>query len=162
MVRIFTAMLAASLVAAASANASEETDVMKVVHQWVNNFTTVGIDPALCAEQTSIVDDFPPFAWHSPDACSKWLSDYHALLKANELTGASFVLIKPQQLQVTGNHAYFVSRAKLSYKQKGTLMKQTALETLALEKGSTGWRVIGEAWASTSEAVPTNSATTSK
>ena len=92
----------------------------------------------------------------------KWLSDYQALVKGDELTNASFTLGKPLQLQVLGNHAYFVGRANLTFKEKGKPMKQSALETLALQKGSSGWRVTGEAWASTSLAVPLENAGESK
>jgi hypothetical protein len=50
-------------------------------------------------------------------------------------------------LDVTADRAYVVVPADYTYKQKGKAMKQTgSILTVALQKGSAGWRITGWAW----------------
>jgi ketosteroid isomerase-like protein len=140
-----------------SAAASEETDVMSVVHQWIDSFDKGDMKSfvALCSEQSSILDDFPPYEWQGPGACSKWWSDNDAFAKSNEITDGLVTLGKPLQFYVTGEHAYVVTRDDFTYKVKGKPTKQTgSIHTFVLQKSSSGWRIAGEAWASTALAAP--------
>ncbi len=77
--KIFVA-LAMAVLAAGPAAATEKTDVMMPVHQFVNGFNKGDIKTALtaCAEQTSIIDAFPPHEWHGAGACSNWANDFDA------------------------------------------------------------------------------------
>ena len=154
--RLLTAIAAAGLMAG-PAMASDQTDVMSIVHQWIDALdkgdmkTFVG----LCADAGSILDDFPPYQWQGPDACSRWWNDYDALAKANEITDGFVALGKPLQVSVIGKHAYVVTRDNFTYKMKGKPMKQVgSIHTLVLEKGGAGWRITGEAWAATAQAAP--------
>ncbi len=47
------------------AAASDETDVMVPIHQFVDGFNKGDAKTALaaCDEQTSIIDEFPPHEW---------------------------------------------------------------------------------------------------
>jgi ketosteroid isomerase-like protein len=150
-----TFVLAALLVT--SAPASDETDVMSVVHQWVNasNKHDMKLFVALCSEQSTIMDDFPPYQWQGPGACSRWWGDNDTFSKANEITDAFVTLGEPLELYVTGDHAYVVTRDDFTYRMKGKLMKQTgSIHTVVLHKSSSGWLITGEAWASTALAAP--------
>jgi hypothetical protein len=71
MQKIWIALTIAVLTAGPSV-ASEETDVMVPVHQFVDGFNKGDTKSALAAyaEQTSIVDEFPPYEWHGMGACS--------------------------------------------------------------------------------------------
>ena len=53
------------VVGAGSAVASQETEVMAPVRQFINGFNKgdVRMAQAACAEQNFIIDDFPPHAW---------------------------------------------------------------------------------------------------
>ena len=152
--------LAAGLLAAVPVGATNETDVMAVVHQWIDAFNKGGIGLELCAEQISIMDDFPPYEWHGPGACSTWLNAFRALTTADKITDQHATLQKPQQLYVTGDRAFFSASASLTFKLAGKLMRQRgSTETITLQKTAVGWRVTGETWASPSPAVPAKNRT---
>ena len=60
--------------------ASENTDVMVPVHQFIDGFNK-GDTKAVVAASTDemcIIDEFPPYEWHGAGTCSKWLADYDA------------------------------------------------------------------------------------
>ena len=142
------AFVVAALVAAPAA-ASDKTDVMVPVHQFVDGFNKGDVKSALaaCAEQTSIVDEFPPYEWHGPGACAKWAEDFGADAKKNGITDTVVTLGKPKHVDVAGDRAYVVVPASFAYRMKGKAAKETgSLLTLALQKGTAGWRITGWTW----------------
>jgi len=64
------AALVVGLLVAAPVAADERADVMAPVNQFINGFNKGDIKTALaaCAEQTSIIDEFPPYEWHGAGA----------------------------------------------------------------------------------------------
>ncbi len=54
------------------AAASEQTNVMAPVHQFIDGFNKGDVKTAVaaCADQTSIIDEFAPYSWDGPGACS--------------------------------------------------------------------------------------------
>src|SRR5512146_2426852 len=105
---LITAALA--MFAASPAVATEQTDVMVPVHQFVDGFNKGDVNSALatCAEQTSIIDEFPPHEWHGAGACGKWADDYDANAKKDGITDGMVILGKPRHVDVTGDLAYVV------------------------------------------------------
>jgi ketosteroid isomerase-like protein len=148
MYKVFTAVAVCLLVAGPAA-ATDKTDVMAVIHQWVNDFNKGDMKSmvAACAEQSSIIDDFPPHEWHGAGTCSKWADAFQAFSKSAEITSPAVAVGKPRHIDVTGDAAYVVAPASFSFEQKGKPVKQRAVVTLALQKGSAGWRIAGWAWA---------------
>ena len=140
-----------------SATASEKTDVLLTVQHWVaaaNKGDMKGF-VALCEEQSTIFDDFPPYEWHGVGACANWWRDNESLGKTEGITDASVVLGKPLQVYITGEHAYVVTRDEFVFKAKGKPMKQKgSIHTIILHKSNLGWRITGESWAATSLAAP--------
>src|SRR5262249_44275607 len=124
-------------------------EVMSTVNQFVESFNNgdTKTAAAACAEQTSIIDEFPPHEWHGAGACSRWMNDYDADAKKNEITDAVVMLRAPLHVDVNGDRAYVVVPANYSYKQKGKLNKETgSILTVALQKGEAGWRITGWSW----------------
>jgi hypothetical protein len=156
MYKILTVLAVAALVAG-PAVASDKTDVMAVVHQWIDGYNKGGdMKSALaaCADQTTLMDDIPPYEWHGPGACAKWVSDFQAFSKANEFTDGFLTIGKPRHLYVTADRAYVVVPADFTYKIKGKPMKLSgSIATLALQKGDAGWRLIGAIWSAGTEVV---------
>jgi len=146
--KIFVVAAVAVLVAG-PAGANEKTDVMVPVHQFVDGFNKGDIKSALaaCAEQTSIIDEFPPHEWHGAGACSTWANDYDADAKKNGITDGIVTLGNPRHVDITGDRAYVVVPANFTYKQKGKPAKETgSMLTISLQKTSVGWRMTGWAW----------------
>ncbi len=145
-------MLIALVMAVAAAGpslASEESDVMVPVHQFVDGFNKgdTKTAAAACADQTSIIDEFPPHEWHGAGACSTWMNDFDADAKKNGITDGMVTLSKPRHVDISGDRAYVVVPANYTYKKKGKPAKEIgSMLTIALQKGSTGWRMTGWAW----------------
>jgi len=149
MLRIL-AVLAAAFLVTAPALATEQTDAMAAAKQFVDGFNKGDIKSAVaaCADQTSIIDDFAPHHWNGPGACAKWADDFGAFAKANGVTDGVVTLGKARHVDVTGDRAYIVSPAIFAYKLKGKPVKEGgATFTFALQKGATGWRIVGWTWA---------------
>lgn len=141
--------LALAFLATGSAAASEKTEVMVLVNQFVDGFNKGDTKTALaaCADQTSIIDEFPPYEWHGAGACSKWANDYDADAKKNGITDGIVMLGKPRHIDINGDRAYVVVQSNYTFKKKGKLVKEAgSMLTLALQKGETGWRITGWAW----------------
>jgi ketosteroid isomerase-like protein len=143
-------VLAVTLLAAGPAGATEKADVMASIHQFVDGFNKGDVKSALatCAEQTSIIDEFPPHEWHGAGACSTWANDFDADAKKNGITDTVVTLGTPRHVDITGDRAYVVVPTNYTYKQKGKPMKEIgSTMTLSLQKVAAGWRITGWAWA---------------
>lgn len=142
--------LAMAISTASPAFASDQTDVMATVHQFVDGFNKGDAKSALaaCAEETSIVDEFPPHEWHGAGACAKWADDYEANAKKEGITDGAVALHKPRQVTVSGDRAYVVVPSDYVWKQNGKPKKEkNAAFAFALHKGTAGWRITGWSWA---------------
>jgi hypothetical protein len=135
--------LAMTVLTAGSALASDKGDIMAVLKQWIS--TEAGL-VAACADDAAVIDDFPPFEWHGPGACSRWQKDEEANQKREGITDTSATMGEPQQFMVSGDRAYVVLPTTFSYTQKGKHLKETATSTLVLQKTAAGWRVNAWTW----------------
>jgi ketosteroid isomerase-like protein len=143
------AVFAVALITATPVVASDKTDVMATVKQFVVDFNKGDAKAAMaaCADQTSIIDEFPPFEWHGAGACKKWMDDYDADAKANVITDGIVTLGTPRHVDVAGDRAYVVIPSNYAFKQKGKPVKETgSMFTFALQKGAAGWRITGWSW----------------
>ena len=136
--------------AAGQTAASQETAVMSTVNQFVNGFNNGDTKTilAVCDDEMSIIDEFPPHEWHGAGACSRWLNDYVVDAKKNGITDGFVTISKPRHIDTTGDRAYVVVPANYTYKKNGKLVKEIgSIFTLALQKGAAGWRITGWSWA---------------
>lgn len=141
--------LAVMLLTVGPAAATDKTDAMAPVQQFIDGFNKGDFKTAAaaCAEQTSIIDDFPPHEWHGAGACAAWANDFDAFAKKNGITNGVVTLGKPRHVDVTGDRAYVVAPTSFAYKENGKPKKETgATLTIALQKGAAGWRMTGWAW----------------
>lgn len=90
---MYKILLALSLTAFATFSTAQtpgsaQTAVLATVHQFVHGFNKgdTKVLLAACADQTSILDEFPPHEWHGTGACAKWVSDFDADAKKNGIT----------------------------------------------------------------------------
>ena len=132
------------------AAATEKTDVMTTVHKFVDSFNKGDVKAvaATCADQASIIDEFPPHEWHGAGACAKWTDDYDVDAKKNGITDGIVTLGAPLHVDVTADRAYVVVPANYKFKKNGKLVQETgSMLTIALQKSEAGWRMTGWAWA---------------
>jgi hypothetical protein len=148
--KLTIALAAAVLAAAPSAAQSQEADVMVPVHKFVDGFNKGDTETAVaaCADQTSIIDEFPPHEWHGAGACSQWMKDYDSYAKANGITDGVVTLNDPRHVDITADRAYVVIPSDYNFKLEGEPAKETgSLFTFVLHKGAAGWRITGWSWA---------------
>ncbi len=141
--------VAVIVLTAGMAAASDTTDVMASVNQFISGFNKGDgkLLVASCSDQASVIDDFPPHAWQGAGACQMWLNDYEAYAKKNGIAGGVVTLGKPWHMDVTGDRAYVVAPATFTYKKNGKPTSQTGSTfTLALQKATSGWHITAWAW----------------
>jgi ketosteroid isomerase-like protein len=152
MYRLLTALSLAALATLSTAQTpgSAQTAVLAPVHQFVDGFNKGDTKMLLAAyaDQTSILDEFPPHEWHGTGACAKWISDFDADAKKNGITDGVVTLSNPSHVDITSDRAYVVIPANYTFKQKGKPVSEVgSIITLALQKNATGWRIAGWSWA---------------
>jgi ketosteroid isomerase-like protein len=146
--KIWIAIAVVALVAM-PATATEKTDVTATVRQFVKAFNQgdTKIAAAACADETSIIDEFPPHEWHGAGACSRWMNAYDADARKNGITDGRVTLGVARHVDVTGDRAYVVVPADYTYKQRGKPVRETgSMLTVVLQKGVSGWRIIAWSW----------------
>jgi SnoaL-like domain len=125
-------------------------DPMATVKQYIDAFNKGDAEAmaAAFAVPGSILDGMAPHVWLGPTVSRDW---YRDVLIEGEQHGASdyFVTLgEPLHNDTTGQSAYLVVPATMTFKVKGQQVKQTgALFTLALRKLTEGWRIAAWAWA---------------
>ena len=147
--KMLLALLLAGL-SPAQTPGSAKTAVLATVHQFADAFNKgdTKAAAAACAEQTSILDEFPPHEWHGTGACGKWMSAYAADAEKNGITEGIVTLNKPSHVDINSDHAYVVIPVNYAFKQKGKPFEEIgSILTLTLENRHSGWRINGWAWA---------------
>ena len=137
--------LAASVLTAGSALASDKSDIMAVLKQW--NDTDEAKAVATCADDAAVIDDIPPFEWHGPGACSRWQKDYDAYAQKEGISDANGTIGNPRQLMISGDRAYAVVPTTFAFTRNGKPVKVTATTTFALHRTAAGWRITAWTWA---------------
>jgi ketosteroid isomerase-like protein len=127
-----------------------ENDPVAAVHQYIDSFNRGDANAMAAAftPQSSILDGMAPHLWVGPQASQKW---YRDVLTEGERHGASayrVTLDKPRCANVTGDAAYVVLPATMTFNLQGKQVTQTgAVFTVALRKLVDGWRIAAWAWA---------------
>ena len=137
------------LLAIGMAAASDTTEVMAPVHQFVNGFNKGDAKSlvATCADQASVIDDFPPHEWQGAGACKMWMNDYDAYAKKNGVADGVVTLGQPMHVDVTGDRAYVVVPASFTYKKNGKPTNENGSTFIvALQKAGGAWHITGWAW----------------
>ena len=122
---------------------------MAAVRQYIDAFNggDVKAMAAICAVPMAILDGMAPHVWHGPTATEDW---YRDVLAEGEHAGASgyFVTLgEPRHVDVTGDRAYVVVPATMTFSLRGKQVVQTgAFYTVALDKLGAEWRLTAWAW----------------
>jgi ketosteroid isomerase-like protein len=145
----FFVLLAAALAVASPSFASDKTDAVAPVHQFVDNMNKNDMKAAAAAyaPDASIIDEFPPHYWHGANAFGDWGKDFETLAQKFAITDPVVTLGKARRIDVAGDHAYAIFPTVFTFKQHGKRMRETADMTFALQKLADGWRIA--AWSFT-------------
>ena len=145
---LIASLLTLSVLASGHAAAFGESDAMAPVHQFIDGFNRndLGSAIAACADEASVIDDFPPHEWQGA-GCGKWADGFRAIAEKEGITDARILPGKPRHVDVTGDWAYVVVPVTLVFRHLGKVSRLPSLFTASLHKQSNGWRITGWAWA---------------
>jgi ketosteroid isomerase-like protein len=123
---------------------------LAAVRQYIEGFNRGDVKSmaATCAVPVSILDGMAPHVWHGPTASEDWYRD--AMTEGEHLGAANYsvALGEPLHVQITGDSAYVLLPATMSFKLRGQQVTQSgATFTVALRKVDDGWRIAAWAWA---------------
>jgi ketosteroid isomerase-like protein len=96
----------------------------------------------------SILDGMAPHVWHGPTATQDWYRDVLAEGEEHGASGYHVTLGQPLHDNITGDSAYVVVPATMTFKVRGKQVTQTgAVFTVALRQLADQWRIAAWAWA---------------
>ena len=125
-------------------------DPVGTVHQYIDAFNRADSKAmAACfAVPGSILDGMAPHVWSGRTATEDWYKDVQAE-GARHGAGDYFVTLGvPLHATVTGDSAYIVFPATMTFKLRGNQVTQLgAIYTTALSHSADGWRIVAWAWA---------------
>ena len=125
-------------------------DPMAAVRAYVDAFNKGDATAmaAVCADPMQILDGMSPHVWQGPTAAEDWWRD---VLTEGEHLGASgyhITLDQPRHVDLTGDYAYVVAPATMTFDLGGKQITQTgSLFTVALRRVGADWRLTAWAWA---------------
>jgi len=127
----------------------DATEPLAAVRQYVESFNKGDAKAmaAMCADPMSILDGMAPHVWHGSLATEDW---YRDVLIEGEHVGATeycVTLGDAKHNNITGDSAYVVVPAAMTFKLQGKQITQSgAFFTVALRKLNEGWRIAVWAW----------------
>jgi hypothetical protein len=122
---------------------------LATVQQYVDGFnkSDVVAMEASFATPGSILDGLPPHTWQGPKACVDWYRDVMAAGRREGAADYFVTLGEPLHNDVTGDTAYLVLPATMTFKVQGKQVTQSGSTfTVALRKLAQGWRITAWAW----------------
>ena len=125
-------------------------DPMAAVRKYVDAFNqgdAAGMAMTF-AVPGSILDGMAPHVWQGPTATQDWYKDVLVEGKQHGASDYFITLGEPLHNNVTGDSAYVVVPATMTFKLRGEQVTQSgAVFTVALRKLAEGWRIAAWAWA---------------
>ena len=96
----------------------------------------------------SILDGMAPHLWLGSTPSQDWYRDVLADFEKHSVSGLCVELGEPRHNNVTGDSAYVVVPATMTFTAQGkTITQGGAMFTVALRKVAQGWRIAAWAWA---------------
>lgn len=123
---------------------------MAAVRQFIDafNHNDIELAQAACADESLIIDDFPPHEWMGPQATTAWLTDMNRMGADYGMSDASVELDERNaQVTVSGAHAYVTAVVDVRWLQDGAPARRGGRLTLALRAEADNWRITALAWA---------------
>ena len=126
------------------------TDPMAAVRRYVEALNEGDAEAmaGVCADPMQILDVMSPHVWQGPTANDDWWNDVLAAGERFKVSDLHITLDEPRHVRVTGDYAYVVVPATLTFDLGGRAVTQTdSLFTVALRKVDVDWRLSAWAWA---------------
>jgi ketosteroid isomerase-like protein len=128
---------------------SGTTDPIATVRKYVDDFNKGDVKAMAAdfARPASILDGLPPHVWQGPTVGEDWYRDVMAAGKQEGATDYFVTLDEPRHVDVTGDRAYVVFPATMTFRVHGKQVTQSGSTfTVALRRLAEGWRITAWAW----------------
>ena len=125
------------------------SDPLSAVCQYIEGFNKgdTEVMAATFAVPASILDGMAPHVWQGPTASQDWYQDVSIEAKRHGASEYFVSLGEPLHNSITGDNAYVVVPATMTFKVRGHQITQTgAMFTVALRKLAGEWRIRAWAW----------------
>lgn len=131
------------------AGSTAQPGPMVAVHGFVEGFNNDDVDrmQAACADDTSVIDDFPPYQWTGHNATTTWYRDLAGTAAEYAMSEWAVEVEEPRHLVVSDGLAYVVVPVTARWLDEGTPAARTGSFTAALRELADGWRVTAFTWA---------------
>jgi ketosteroid isomerase-like protein len=129
---------------------SNTDDPMAAVRKYIDAFNRgdAAVMAMTFAVPASILDGMAPHVWQGPTATQDWYRDVLVEGKQHGASDYFITLSEPLHNNVTGDSAYVVVPATMTFKVQGKQVTQTgAVFIVALRKLPDGWKIASWAWA---------------
>ena len=116
---------------------STEIGPMVAVRQFVEGFNNDDVDlpQAACADETSIIDDFPPHEWTGRGATTRWYREMAGMATGYGMSDWSVTLAEPRHVAVSDWQAYVVVPVDVRWMQDGTPVAEDGLHDDGAPRG---------------------------
>jgi ketosteroid isomerase-like protein len=125
-------------------------DPIAAVRQYIDAFNRSDVKTmaATFAVPGLILDGMAPHIWQGATATQDWYRDVLLEGEQHGVSGYAVALGEPKDVKVTGDSAYVVVPASMTFAMQGKQVAQTgATFTVVLRKLVEGWRIAAWAWA---------------
>ncbi len=121
---------------------------MDAVRRFVEGFNNDDVDAAqaACADETSIIDDFPPHQWTGQGATTSWYREMAGWAAEYGMSDWSVILDEPRHVIVSDRQAYVVVPVSARWLENGTPAERTGSLAVALSEPAEAWRISAFAW----------------
>jgi SnoaL-like domain len=125
-----------------------EDGPLESVRQFIAGFNNndVELAQAACAEENSIIDDFPPHAWIGAAATTRWFGDMARIGTEFGMSEPHVTLAESPDVIVSDQGAYVTVAIDVRWLQDGAPATRAGFLTLALRDSAAGWRISALAW----------------
>ena len=126
------------------------SDPETAVRRYVDAFNAGDVEAmAACFASTgSILDGMAPHLWQGPTAAQDWYRDVLVEGEHQGAGGYAVSLATPRHANVTGDSAYALFPATMTFNLRGKRITQSgATFTTALRRIDGEWRLVAWAWA---------------
>ena len=122
---------------------------MAAVRQFIDSFNDGDADAqqALCTDETTIIDDFPPHLWAGPRATARWYRDMAAWATGYGISNWSVTLEEPRHEIASEGNGYVVVPFVCRWVDDGAQDQRSGDLALALRDAPEGWRISAFTWA---------------
>ena len=128
--------------------ASTDAGPMVAIRRFVEGFNDndVNLMLAACADETTIIDDFPPHQWSGRGATTTWLRDMNEMATTYGMSDPAVILEEPSMAIVSERNAYLVVPIDVRWLEYGDPAASRGFMAVALRDEAEEWRILTLAW----------------